>query len=226
MEFYTVKRNNRYGLIDSRFKEVLPCEYEGIDFVTCKGQYWFLEKGKWGLMDKELKVIVEPQYDSHGWMYDGKINVQIKKRFGMIDSTGRVIIPVKYESLGNRFNNGLLVACFNKKWGYLDSLNRVVIPFEYEDVRNFYKAIAGVKKREKYYFINNKNEAVNNVLYDFIDHEWSWHGLIKVVNKGKVGLVNDAGKEVIPCEYDELTGYSIDKGYHFLKNKQSVWIKL
>lgn len=226
MELFTVKRNNLYGLINNQFKVVIPCEYEGIDFITCKDKYWFLEKGKWGLMNKDLKVIIEPMYDSHDWMYHGKINVQINKRYGMIDSTGRMIIPVKYESLGSQFYNGLVLASVNKKWGYLDSLHQVIIPMEYDDARHFYKNIAGVKKGKKYFFINRKNEVINDAIYDFIDHDWSWNGMIKVMNKGKVGLVNEAGKEIIPCEYDDLIGYSTDKGFYFLKNKQPVWIKL
>jgi hypothetical protein len=226
IELYTIKLNDRYGLMDKDFKVILPCEFEGLDFVTCKGQYWFLKNGKWGMMDKDLKVIIQPQYDQHGWMYHGKIKVQTKKHYGIIDSTGRIIIPAIYEALAEKFNNGLIAASLNKKWGFLDSLNHVVIPFEYDDVRNFYKNIAGVKKGNKYFFINKKNESVNNNLYDFIDHDWIWNGMIKVINKGKSGVVNEEGVEVLPCEYDEINGYSRDKGLYLIKNKKGVWIKL
>lgn len=226
MEYYTVNQNNRYGLLDNQFQTVLPCTYEGIDYVTCKGHYWFLEKGKWGLMNQEQQVIVEPQYDGHSWMKNGKIQVQKNKKFGMIDSTGKIVIPVNYESLGDQFHHGLLVACQQKKWGYLDSLHQRVIPFEYDDIRNFYKSITGVKKGKKYYFINLKNERVSDQLYDFIDHDWNYNGMIKVMNNGKVGLVNDQGTTMVPCEYDDLMGYSPDKGCLFIKGKEKVWIKV
>jgi hypothetical protein len=226
MELYMVRKNNLYGLFDKKFNEMLPCVYEGIDFVTFKGKYWFRKKEKWGLMDKDQKVIIEPQYDSHGWMKNGKIQVTKNKKNGIIDTLGQIIIPLMYDGLDDETHNGLIVASLKNKWGYLDSLGKIAIPFEYDDIRKFYKSIAGVKKEGNYFFINASNERINSNTYDFIDHDWFGKEGIKVMRNKKVGIVDVKGNEVIPCEYDDINGYSVDKGFSLIKGHRQIWMKI
>jgi hypothetical protein len=226
MELYMVRKNNGYGLFDKKFNEVLPCVYEGIDFVTFKGKYWFRKKEKWGLMDKDQKVIIEPQYDSHGWLKNGKIQVTKNKKNGMVDTLGQIIIPLMYDALDDETRHGLIVASLKNKWGYLDSLGKIAIPFGYDDIRKFYKSITGVKKDGKYFFINAANERINSNTYDFIDHDWFGKEGIKVMRNKKVGIVDVIGNEVIPCEYDDINGYSVDKGFSLIKGHRQIWMKI
>jgi hypothetical protein len=120
----------------------------------------------------------------------------------------------------------LIVASLKNKWGYLDSLGKIAIPFEYDDIRKFYKSIAGVKKEGNYFFINVSNERINSNTYDFIDHDWFGKEGIKVMRNKKVGIVDVKGNEVIPCEYDDVNGYSVDKGFSLIKGHRQIWMKL
>jgi hypothetical protein len=226
MELYMVRKNNQYGLFDNQFNEVLSCVHGGIDFVTFKGKYWFRKKEKWGLMDKDQKMIIDPQYDSYGWMKNGKIQVTKNKKNGMIDTLGRIIIPLMYDAMDDETHHGLIVAELKNKWGYLDSLGKITIPFEYDDIRKFYKSIAGVKKEGNYFFINASNERINSNTYDFIDHDWFGKEGIKVMRNKKVGIVDVKGNEVIPCEYDDINGYSVNKGFSLIKGHRQIWMKI
>lgn len=220
-----VEKNEQFGLLDMSFKWVVPCRYEELSPVKLQGKIWFREKGLWGLMDKDLHILIPPQYEHFSWIHDGRIQVAKSKRYGIIDTTGKIIIPVSYEALADQFHNGLIIAMKDKKWGALDSNHIMVIPFVYDEIRNFYKQITGVKKGTKFGFINRNNEEVTEFIYEFIGHDWYMDGLAEVWRNGKVGYVNELGKEVIPCIYDEQRGFNPKLGHYMRKGKEWMYVK-
>ncbi|MFY9308947.1 MAG: WG repeat-containing protein [Bacteroidia bacterium] len=68
-----------------------------------------------------------------------------------------------------------------------------------------------------YGFANEEGEYVVQPLYKEVDYNFGGGpGLFYVVNKnGKNGFIDETGKEVVPCKYDEVT--SFNKGYAFVK---------
>ena len=75
-------------------------------------------------MNELFDVIIQPLYTYHGWMENGRVLVIRNKKYGIIDATGKLIIPLTYTTLGGGFYNGLLVASLDKKWGLIDSNNK------------------------------------------------------------------------------------------------------
>src|SRR6185437_12378081 len=52
-------------------------------------------------------------------------------KYGVVDSTGKMLIPPVYDNLelsGNKF----VIAIRNKKWGLLDTAGKTLIPFKYD----------------------------------------------------------------------------------------------
>ena len=219
-----LEKNRKYGLIDSNLNWLASCKYEKLDPYMWSGKIWYQEGGLWGVMNHDESTFIKPRYQYHGWMKDGRATVEIGNKKGMINSTGREIIAVTYEQLGDYFTSGLLMAMMNGKWGFIDSLNQVIIPFEYDEVRRFTNAITGVKKGKYYYFIDRNNQRVNEVNYDFIDHEWYPDKKVKVVRNKKIGWVDETGKEVIPCVYDDERGYN-KQGHFVRKGHEWLYVK-
>jgi len=84
--------------------------------------YPFAHKGKWGYMDNNGVVIIEPKYDiaynfSDGLALVGNIierhNDWNKYLYGYIDDKGKVIIPIRYHR-ATSFENGNAVAMIYK----------------------------------------------------------------------------------------------------------------
>lgn len=220
-----VEKNDLHGMLDMDFKWVVPCRYEGLSTVKQKSKIWFRENGLWGMMDMALQIIIPAQYEENGWIYDGRIRVSKGKRYGIIDTTGKTIIPVSYESLGDKFHNGLIIAMKGKKWGALDTNHVTVIPFIYDEIRNFSKQITGVKKGTKFGFIDRNNKTITDYQYDFIGHGWYMDGLTEVRRDGKIGYVNEQAMEVIPCIYDEENGFNPRLGHHMRKGREWKYVK-
>ncbi len=219
-----LEKNGRYGLLDSNLNWLAACKYESLDPYMWSGKIWYREGELWGVMNLDQSTFIKPRYQYHGWMKDGRSTVGIGNIKGMIDSTGREIIPVKYDQLGDYFTSGLLMAMMNGKWGFINSLNQVVIPFEYEEVRRFTNTITGVKKGKYYYFIDRNNQRSSDMNYDFIDHEWYPDKKVKVIRNKKIGWVDESGKEAIPCLYDEVRGYN-QQGHYVRMGNQWLYVK-
>lgn len=106
-------------------------------------------EGKWGLVDKDDNVIIEPIYiypfiecgDNlqvmlpHEYkMINGKKTV-VTLKHGLIDKLGKVIIPVKYIYMNSIDNIGTYFTMLDPityKVGVIDKNNNIVVPFDYE----------------------------------------------------------------------------------------------
>lgn len=106
-------------------------------------------EGKWGLVDKDDNVIIEPIYiypfiecgDNlqvmlpHEYkMINGKKTV-VTLKHGLIDKMGKVIIPVKYIYMNSIDNTGTYFTMLDPityKAGVIDKNNNIVVPFDYE----------------------------------------------------------------------------------------------
>ena len=70
--------------------------------------------------------------------------------------------------------------------------------------------LCGIAVRPYVEFLTNycdyTGESVNSYVYDEIGDDYKREftlGLLKVTRQDKVGFINECGKEVIPCIYDD-----------------------
>ncbi len=141
-------------------------------------------------MDANFKVQVVPQYDEIGNAVDGRVRVKKDKFYGIIDSSGKEIIPFRYEAVATQFYNGLILVSWRKNGDTLIAPVQLQSHFNTMPEEIFPGKITAVQKGKLYGFINRNNEPVSGFMYDFVDYEWTIDGLIKVVKKEKIGFVN------------------------------------
>ena len=94
-------------------------------------------------------------YDDVGDFYEGLAWVKMNGKWGLIDKSGREVIPCKYD-YAMVFSEGLAQVKMNGKWGYIDKSGREVIPCKYDDVWNFSEGLAMVQMNGKYGYINKE----------------------------------------------------------------------
>lgn len=115
--------------------------------------------------------------------------------YGLMNSTGKVIIPPTYRAMG-KFNDGLSRVQSGGKAGYIDTQGKVAIPMIYDSTEDFNSGVAVVRNGEKYGLINTSGKLVLPIKYDRIGAYSD--GLIGVVLNGKAGFVDKTGNVVIP----------------------------
>jgi hypothetical protein len=150
-----ISKKWRYQLTDSLYSNkfiVVKISEENSQSVT---GYLLVEKSS-------LQLITGTGYHTISAMdVLGNMRVENKGKWGIIDSTGKVLAKPIYQEI-KRVNDGHYAAQNDKdKWGYLNKKGRPQIPFDYEEVRSFRFGFAPVSQgRGKWGLINRFNAKI------------------------------------------------------------------
>lgn len=95
--------NKTYGLSTKDGITLIPAIFEDIK-LPIDGIAIFKENSKWGVCSIEGKILLKPQYDEIlNWNSDyiviGEIDNLTHYKYGVVDWSGNVIIPVKYAAI-------------------------------------------------------------------------------------------------------------------------------
>ena len=76
--------------------------------------------GKWGVIDKTGRIVIEPKFDDTRRQFmEGLLAVEIEKKWGFIDTIGKFIIDPMYDDAWS-FSNGYAAVAVGDNWGYID----------------------------------------------------------------------------------------------------------
>ncbi len=202
----------KYGFVDKTGKEVVPCKYNEVKDFS-EGLAAVVLDGKVGFIDKTGKEIVPCKYDAYWQMVAAGDEMMTREiyqysfsegmawvcvdtgeenewgesmyKWGYIDTTGKEVIPCKYDDVGS-FSEGMARVCVDTgedewgnpiyKWGYIDITGKEVVPCKYDEVKDFSEGMAVVRLGSTY--------------------------------DGKSGFIDKTGKEVVPCKYDRAYDFS------------------
>lgn len=130
---YTFRDNDRQERLLDPFgiKIPLPGDHH---FERICGNYILIRKMlAWGLADLSGQVVIEPQFESLVPMKDNYL-FQYKGAnglYGIVDATGRMVLPAEYEQGDIELNHGYLFLRKNGLYGISDRAGRLIHPFEY-----------------------------------------------------------------------------------------------
>ena len=177
--------NNGVGFINFDGIEVIPCLFD------------HLPQNHW-------KHMPHMRYGFSG----GISPVVVDGRCGMIDSSGNIIVPPKWESL-SPIKNGRIAARMNEKWGFLDEKGEGVIPLIYDFVQMFSENHAFAVYNNQTVCINTDGEIIFNL--SSVNSEYSafpfseGYAIVYDHHKAKYGAVDYEGKIVLPMIYQYLS---------------------
>ncbi len=145
-----------------------------------------------------------------GIFHEGLAYVKIDDKYGFCDTTWTVVIPARYDAVGN-FSEGLawvrqLTADRNYIYGYIDKNGNEVIPAIFTQVEDFSEGLACVILNGKYTYIDKTGTVVLPVEYLIA---WGFSdGLAKVYSRAGYGLIDKTGHEVVPPKYGKIGEFS------------------
>jgi len=186
-----------------------------------------MKSNQYSFIDKTGAEIIPPltQYDFVDDFSEGLALVKSNDKFGYIDTTGDLVIPLKYTG-ANRFKESLAAVILfipNSddqfgvlRYGFIDKSGREVVPFRYRHVQDFKDglAIVCVKDGEdyKYGFIDKTSEVVIPIMYDWLD-TYFIDGLCCA------GIFTEIERFI---DRDGIERVKLDKKYGFI-NKKGEW---
>ncbi|MDZ4787087.1 MAG: WG repeat-containing protein [bacterium] len=161
--------------------------------------------GKWGLIDKNGKILITPKYSEIYPLEEGLSRITENGMFGLLDNNGKQICPAMYDYIED-FSEGLAKVRINSKQGYIDKSGSEVIPLKYDFADNFSEGLAKVVLDSKHGYIDKSGSEVIPLKYDFADN--FSEGLAKIMLDSKYGYIDKNDIVVIPQHYDFADNFS------------------
>lgn len=91
--------------------------------------------------------------------FDGLALVERDRKYGFIDSSLHIAVPLMYEQALD-FSEGLAAVQQQGKWGYINVKGKVVIPFIYQYAQSFEGGNANVYRHRKWIIIDKRGKKM------------------------------------------------------------------
>lgn len=168
----------------------------------------------YGVVDNDGTVYIPVEYDQIEFEKEGreyKDNIykcKKKEKWGLVSSTNGILLPCEYSSLEG---NGIWRTCKSGKYGYVQlngtSSITTLIPCIYESLGK-YSADSYIRAtlKGKKGMIDSQNKIIIPFKYSKVGnpcHTSNGYSIIWVEKDGKLGIYNDDGKELQPCDIDK-----------------------
>ena len=160
-----------------------------------------------------------------GWIEGDYYGYWSSMKYGIIDTSGKVIVPTIYDEI-NFFSEGLARVGIGTNWqtrtyGFIDKTGKVVVPITYDYADSFSEGLArvgmgdwgtpGTPSTMKFGFVNSVGNVVIPITYDSAGS--FTEGLVYVGvgadwQTRKFGFINTVGNVVIPITYDSVGSFS------------------
>ena len=214
-DLISVGQGGKYGLINRQGKLIIPAAYGCISVNN--GLVSVEQNEKWGLIDTTGKIIMPCDYT-----YEQFTNLLTAKNgwLDIVDNKGNLITP--YTSIN--YVGDYCILAKNKLYGMVDKNGKTVIPFQYTVLD--YDSVSGLVS---VILANGAQECVNvssgkvvapagengyELVSDGEGASSKTYILVKKWNGSQTvsGLLDETGKQIIPCVYLYLSDLSIGGG--------------
>lgn len=197
---FLVTKDEKDGMLDAKGNVIIPIQYDklgdyGIGY--CENKIIFKKGKKYGYLDRQQKVIIEPKFDYALSFHYNKAIAVMGKKYGIINEKGEFVVQPEYDNLF--YDEGIYRSERNGKEGCLDKNGTVLLDTEYDDVDSFADGLAVVQKDNKYGLIDKKGKFVIPLIYD--GARYCSEGLAPVLKDGKWGFVDKKNKVVIDFKF-------------------------
>ena len=137
---------------------------------------------KWGFMNRQGELIVEPRFSRVGFFREGMIRVKLGGKWESKEVTVVTddFFPSEYTTTHYYHQGG--------KWGFMDNTGRLVVKCRYDGIGYYSEGLVWVNKggKEKYDDGSFPPELIG----------------------GKYGFIDRSGREVIAPKYDNVSDFS------------------
>ncbi len=165
--------NGKYGIVNSEGKQIQPMAFDELrkdvsdpsskelpDMGSARDLHVRIGD-KWGILTADGEQLAEVKFDSVGVFHDGLAVVKAAERYGYIDRSGAIVIPIQWMAAYD-FSEGLAALRVDKKhFQFIDTAGTVVIKSKkYDSVGRFRKGICRVVKGGKVKWIDTKGKEL------------------------------------------------------------------
>lgn len=218
-----ILEEGQMGLIDRTGRQVVPCIYEAVGYPS-EGRVLVGRDGRYGFTDLQGREVIPPTYLRAGNFSEGcsPVLVVIDSFFSactFIDTMGHQLFPPIYENL-QPFGCGYALVRRYSRWGIIDHAGREVLTTMYENMTTLFDTLFFAGDSSGMALFDRRMKPLTKPVY-------TWTGGIQcnripVQRDGKYGFLDRTGREVIPCRYDEISLFHLDRAMVRLGDRYGI----
>lgn len=167
--------NGKYGIVNSEGKQIQQMGFDELrNDVSDPSSKELPNMGsardlhvrigdKWGILTANGEQLAEVKFDSVGVFHDGLAVVKAAERYGYIDRSGAIVIPIQWMAAYD-FSEGLAALRVDKKhFQFINTAGTVVIKSKkYDSVGRFRNGICRVVKGGKVKWIDTRGKELKD----------------------------------------------------------------
>lgn len=179
---------------------------DGMQNITAKTYASLYLNNKWGVIDNQANIVIEPVYDEMIIIPNNEKDVFICTE------------DVDYE------NNTYKIKVLNAKGKeILKEYNKVQAIENYDEYNNLWyeKDVLKFEKDGKYGLINLEGKIILEAEYEDIYALKGSKNSIITVKESKLGLVNNSGTKVVPNNYTQIKSLGEDTNLYIVRNEEN-----
>lgn len=149
-------------------------------------------------------LLFQPVYESVRPFNEGYAVVMRYQRYGIIDRSGREVLPIKYEIITDNAN-GFFFAGDEDAMALFDYSFKPLTSFIYSSTTGLHEGRIGVTSFGRHGFLDRRGVEVIPCIYD--DAGIFRLGRTMVAADGHYGIIDTTGRIILPIEYDDNTSH-------------------
>lgn len=177
--------------------------------ITSKDYVVVFEDNKWGVIDSNGEMVIDPSYEEMITIPNSKNDVFL------------CVYDVNYET--GEYKTKVLNS---KNQEIFTEYEQIEALANYDDSHNMWyeENVLKVKKDGKYGLIDLTGKQLTEVQYDEITTLEEMKGLLKITKEGKIGIFDSEGKEILPIQSLEITNLGKEgKDGFIVKNQEGKY---
>lgn len=213
-------------LVDKDFKPIHKGTFSQATLLNDGIAYVVEPAGHIVAMDKAGKVVFTLDNAEEAYAFHDGVSVFTDEdgHYGLVNTSGQVLIEPEYSDLSPFGNNGLIFAAketkSGEKWGVIDYNNQEIIPFEYDGYWGQVESFSALKNKNFYMvskgkvvIVNAKNEELLPDGYEggFLQSDGNFYVVEKTKRGERFGWLDKKGNELIEAEFSEAMPFTYCK---------------
>jgi len=207
-----VKSGGKWGFIDTGAHFQIPPQFDSAYYFH-EGVAIAETGNRWVLINQAGRTVSDG-FDVLADISEGRVLVSRGGGWGFIDFSGKIVVPLIYDSAQRGFESGLTSLGKDGKWGYLDRDGNVVIPFRFDEAGSFFRnGLAPAKIANQTGFIDRAGQFRFMLEYEY-SPGFVYGDVAPFWTKdGHLGYVNETGRVIWgpgadACEHAPLLGWT------------------
>lgn len=164
-----------------------------------------------GYQDQNGNWVIEPQFDMTTPFSEGFASVKKGKTWSLIDSTGVVISPLKFETT-RYFKEGMCAVKLpgSSVWGFIDNTGKLAIKPKFFETGDFSEGLAVAWHNYRWGFINKRGNWVIQPKFSEVGEFHNGLAPVSLPSNGLWGFIDKTGRFTIDPQFWDAESFSED----------------